>query len=124
MLPDIIFTSSPDVLVAAGKHMPDAAELLKIRTYIAADPDELFKITGGKKFREHFGELNGDRLTRPPKGFDADHPAIEFLKLRSFTVTREFTEKEALSPDYPKLITGAFKTAFPLVAFLRKALRQ
>ena len=124
MAPGYYFHVQPGMFfAAAGKHMPDAAELLKIRSYIAANAKEFLKIVESKKFRDRFGELDGDRLSKPPKGFIADHPAIEYLKLKSFTVSEEFGEKEAVGKDYPKLLADSFKAAYPLVTFLRRALR-
>lgn len=124
MMPGYYFHVQPRMYFsAAGKHMPDASELLKIRNAIAANTKEFLKIVNAKPFKTRFGDLDGDRLTKPPKGFPADHEAIEFLKLKSFTVTEEFSEKEAIGKDYPKLLADSFKAAFPLVAFLRDALR-
>ena len=124
MLPGYYFHVQPKMFFsAAGKHMPDNTELLKIRNHIAANTKDFFKIVEAKKFVDRFGEFHGDRLTKPPKGFDADHPAIEYLKLKSFTVGEEFTEKEALSKDYAKMLSESFKAAYPLVELLRTALR-
>lgn len=122
MLPGYYFhIQSGMFFAAAGKHMPDGAELQRIRSYIAANGDEFNRIVSGKAFSKRFGELDGERLSRPPKGFDANHPAIEFLKLKSFTVSENFTEKDAVAPDYPKKLASSFETAAPLVEFLRKA---
>lgn len=124
MSPGYYFHVQPKMYFsAAGKHMPDASELLRIRTHIAENTKDLLKIVEGKRFRDRFGEFHGDRLTRPPKGFDAGHPAIEYLKLKSFTVGEEFTEKEALSKDYPRMLAESFKAAYPLVKYLRDALK-
>ena len=124
MLPGYYFHVQPKMFFsAAGKHMPDNTELLSIRKHIAANTKEFFKIVDTKKFRDRYGEFHGDRLTKPPKGFASDHPAVEYLKLKSFTVGEEFTEKDALSKDYPKMLADSFKAAYPLVEFLRSALR-
>ena len=125
MLPGYYFHVQPKMFFsAAGKHMPDNSELLKIRNHIAANTKDFMKMVEAKKFVERFGGFHdGDKLSKPPKGFDADHPAIEYLKLKSFTVGEEFTEKEALSKDYPKILGESFKAAYPLVEFLRIALR-
>lgn len=123
MLPGYYFHVQPGMYFSAvGKHMPDASELLKIRNAIAANTKEFLKIVNAKPFKTRFGDLDGDRLTKPPKGFTADHEAIEFLKLKSFTVTEEFSEKEAIGKDYPKLLADSFKAAYPLITFLRNAL--
>ncbi len=124
MSPGYYFHVQPGMLfAAAGKHMPDASELLKIRNAVAANTKEFRKIVEAKKFADRFGALDGDRLIRPPKGFAADHEAIEYLKLKSFTVTEQFTEKDAVSTAYPKMLAESFKAAYPLIEFLRSALR-
>jgi uncharacterized protein (TIGR02453 family) len=124
MLPGYYFHIQPGMFFsAAGKHMPDGSELLKIRNAIVSKTKEFLKIVEDKKFTKRFGEFDGDRLTKPPKGFPADHPAIEYLKLKSFTVTEEFSAKDAVSKDYPKMLAESFKAAYPLVEFLRRALK-
>ena len=123
MSPGYYFHIQPRMFfAAAGKHLPDPSELLKIRKAIASNTKEFLKIIGEKSFKTRFGDLDGERLTKPPKGFDADHPAIEYLKLKSFTVSEEFSAKDAVSKDYPKMLAESFKAAYPLVVFLRAAL--
>ena len=124
MQPGYYFHVQPRMFfAAAGKHLPDAAESLKIRKAIVANTKEFLKIVEEKKFRSRFGDLDGDRLSRPPKGFDSDHPAIEYLKLKSFTVSQEFSATDAMSADYPRKLADSFKAAYPLVTFLREALK-
>ena len=124
MAPGYYFHVQPGMFfAAAGKHMPDASETLKIRNAIAANTREFTKIVGAKKFKDRFGDMDGDRLVKPPKGFAADHPAIEYLKLKSFTVSEKFSEKAVLGGDYIKLLVDSFKAAYPLNEFLRAALK-
>jgi uncharacterized protein (TIGR02453 family) len=124
MSPGYYFHVQPGMFFsAAGKHMPDSGELLKIRTAIAANPKEFFKIVKSKKFTDRFGDFHAERLSKPPKGFAADHEAIDYLKLISFTVSEEFGEKDARSADYPKMLAESFKASYPLVVFLRNALQ-
>ena len=124
MLPGYYFHIQPGMFfAAAGKHLPDSPELLKIRNAIVANTKEFLKIVENRKFSDRFGDLDGDRLSRPPKGFPADHPAIEYLKLKSFTVSEPFTARDVTSTDYPKKLTDSFKAAYPLIGFLRQALR-
>lgn len=112
-----------ECFIAAGKHMPDAGELLKIRTAIASKSKEFLGIVEKKAFRDKFGVLHGDRLSRPPKGFTEDSPAIEYLKLKSFTVYSDYrNDKLITSSDLPKTIVKEFKAMFPLVDYLRRVL--
>jgi len=109
--------------IAAGKHMSDAAELLKIRTAISTHPKEFLGIVEKRSFREKFGELHGERLSRPPKGFLEDSPVIEFLKLKSFTVYSDYKNNKLItSADFPKQVVKDFKAMFPLVDYLRRVL--
>ena len=124
MLPGYYFHVEPgQSFIAAGKHQPDSSELLKIRTEIASNTKEFLKIVEAKSFNERFGQIFGDKLTNPPKGFDAEHPAIEYLKLKTFTAYREYNEDGVVaSADYPKRLANDAKAMYPLVMFLRKAL--
>ncbi|MGB7068948.1 MAG: DUF2461 domain-containing protein [Pyrinomonadaceae bacterium] len=111
--------------IAAGKYMPDSAELLKIRNAIATRTKDFKKLVDGKKFKDRFGELYGDRLRTAPKGFSPDHEAIEYLKLKGFMAYLEFPDDESLiSAEFSKVLAATARAAYPLVAFLRTALRN
>jgi len=110
--------------IAAGLHMPESSELLKVRNAIADKSDEFLKILKAKGFKDRFGELHGEKLKTMPKGFPADHPMIEYIKMKSMTVHREYkTDKVVLSKEYPKRLVADAKAMYPLVMFLRKALK-
>lgn len=125
MLPGYYFHIQPgQCFIAAGLHMPESSDLLKVRKAIAGKPNEFMKILKAKSFKERFGELRGEKLKTVPKGFAADHPAIEYLKMRSMAAYREYkNDKLVLSKDYPKSLVGDAKAMFPLVMFLRSALK-
>jgi hypothetical protein len=46
-----------------------------LRGHIAANWKDLLAITNDRSFKRMLGELQGERLLRPPAGFSADHPA-------------------------------------------------
>lgn len=103
--------------------MPDGPETLKIRTAIANNTEEFFKIIGKKSFRDIFGELSGDKLKSAPKGFDPEHKALEYLKLKEFMAFTELhNDKFLISAEFPKHLVKTMKEMYPLVAFLRNAL--
>ena len=109
--------------IAGGKHSPDSPELLKIRNAIVRDRDEFVKIVETKEFKRRFGELRGERLKTVPKGFDADDPAIEYLKLKSFTAVTDVSDDKFLtSPEFLKHAAETARAIHPLNVFLRKAL--
>ena len=67
-------------------------------------------------------ELAGDRLTRPPKGFDPEHPHIEDLKRKDFMGVCTLTQRFVTAPDLPEALAGVFGAGRPLMSFLCKAL--
>lgn len=124
-MPGYYFHIQPgQCFIAAGLHMPESADLLKVRKAIDAKPKEFLKIVNAKVFKDRFGELHGEKLKLMPKGFPADHPLIEFLKMKSMTAYREYkSEKIVLGQDYPKMLTADAKSIYPFIAFLRQALK-
>ena len=68
--------------------------------------------------------MRGERLKTAPKGFDPEHKAIEHLKLKEFMAFKElFDDKFMVSKEFPAYLVKTFKEMYPLVAFLRKALK-
>ncbi len=61
-------------------------------------------------------------LTRPPKGFPADHPAIDLLRFRQWAVFARLPVEGALSPNLVKTVADYFRAAAPLVKLLNQPL--
>ena len=85
------------------------------------------KIIGSKKFVTAYKELSesvGTRLSRPPKGYEADNPAIEYTKLKSFVAVTPVSDAELTDKNLVKKITDAFETLQPFIAFVNQALEH
>jgi uncharacterized protein (TIGR02453 family) len=109
--------------IAGGFYSPEAAELKKIRKEIAFFYDDLEKIVGEKKFKSSFGNLNRENsLKTSPKDFEKDHPAIEFLKLKSFTASSPIDDKLLSDKDFVKKAAEKLIALKPLNEFLNRAL--
>lgn len=110
------------LLVAGGEYMPPPDRLRAIRQHVIADADGFSKVLRNRKLKETYGDLQQEgKLARPPKGFDADAPHVEYLKLKSFIVWKETDIRKRLPPDLAKELVPAFKDTYPLVAWLRRA---
>lgn len=108
--------------LAGGMWMPEPKELAKIRQEIDYSFDEWKRFTGSAVFRKTFPEgVKGEALIRPPKGYDENNAAIEFIKLKSFVVTQPFTDAAVLNKDFIKNACSVFKAMKPLVDFLNAA---
>ena len=120
----------PDnIRYGGGVWTPASAPLKSIREAIARDEQGWSEVRQNKKLVQMFGgvrgerlvKLKGDRLKRPPRGFDADHIHIEDLKLKSFFVMHGTTASEAAKPGFVRDVLEGFDAASPLMRFLCKA---
>ena len=108
------------VFVGVGMWRPGAEPLRAIRERIAARPAEWRRVLGDRAFRKQFA-LGGESLTRPPRGFVADHECIEDIKRKSFIAVTEFAPASCLQPRFGQQVIKAFEAGEPLMRFLCKA---
>lgn len=106
------------LFAAGGVYMPPAEPLGRIREHIFEHPETLQAVLRKRDFKRVFGELEGERLKRPPRGYPADAPMMEALKLKSFIVSRE-RDVRAESSDVFVWITETFRTMYPFLRWLR-----
>ncbi len=110
------------LLVACGEYMPPADRLRAIRRHIVADADGFGRLLRNKGLLDTFGGLSPeDSLVRVPKGFDADAPNAEQLKLKSYLAWRETNAKRLSAEKLPDLLLADFRAGAPLVKWLRSA---
>lgn len=108
------------LLIAAGEWMPPPERLRAIRQHVIDDAAGFTKLLKNKKLKETYGELQEEgKLSRPPKGFDADVPHLEYIKLKNFIVWYELDVRKV--SDLGKILASDFKDAYPLVTWLRQA---
>lgn len=113
--------SAKGVGIAGGAYMPSADSLLAIRTRIAAHFEEFQAILQDKKLRKAMGDLQGDALSRPPKGFPADHPGADLLKKKQFYFWKELTPALLSSKQLESEILHHFLVMRPAMLFLDDA---
>lgn len=108
------------LLIAAGEYMPPAGRLLAIRKHVAADGAGFSAVLQDRAMTESFGSLQEEgKLIRAPKGFAPDEPLMEYLKLKNYIVWKEMDFKNTLPGNLEQLLTSQFKSAYPLVKWLR-----
>ena len=114
--------SATEVTVAAGVYMPEREQLLAIRRYLVEHHAEFRAALAARKLRTLMGEFDGLRLSRPPKGFSAEDPAIDLLMCRQWGVSATLPAERALLPSLAKDVIDRFKAAAPMVALLNTPL--
>jgi uncharacterized protein (TIGR02453 family) len=111
-----------EFVVAAGVYMPEKNQLLAIRRRLLEHHGEWKKLIEDKKLLRAFQVHDPMALGRPPKGFPAEHPAMEWIKWRQWGVTAHLPAETALKPGLAEEIEKRFRLAAPLVDFLNAPL--
>jgi uncharacterized protein (TIGR02453 family) len=110
-----------ECFLGAGCWHPEPDALGRIRDLIAAKPESWFAVRDKPEFTAHW-ELAGDCLTRPPRGYDVDHPAIEDLKRKDFIALAPLTLSEVTAADLAERAEVRFAASAPFMKFLCEAL--
>ena len=111
--------------IGGGLWMPEAPLLSKVRKEIHYFYHDLVDILNNPLYKKSFGSLDvedGQKLTRPPKGYEAEDPAIEFLKLKSFTASTPLPDEMLTSDKLVGHIIDTFTILKPLIGFINRGL--
>ena len=108
--------SAKDVIIAAGSYMPEKDQLAAIRHWLldhhAGVPEAARK---SPRCARRFAEFEGNALTRPPKGFPCDHPALDLIQCRQWGLHATLPSSAALKSDIAAVVIRHFKLAAPIV---------
>jgi uncharacterized protein (DUF2461 family) len=63
------------------------------------DPDAWLDAARAGPFESRYA-LEGDRLKRPPRGYDPESPIVDDLKFKDFIGGARFSQRTATSPDF------------------------
>jgi uncharacterized protein (TIGR02453 family) len=114
--------SHKEVAIGGGVYMPAPETLAAIRGHLAQHHDQFRKLIRGRKIRELHGDMQGEQLTRPPKGFCADHPAADLLRYKQFLFYIELDPALATTPGLYTEIVDRFRALTPFLNFLNAPL--
>lgn len=111
--------------IAGGLYCPEAHDLKKMRKEIAYFHDDLEEILNEKDFKREFKDFDRnekDTLKNPPRGYEKEHPAIDFLKLKSFECSQRIDISEVTKKDFVATMSKKLITLKPLNNFINRAL--
>lgn len=111
--------------IAGGFYCPEAEDLKKVRKEIAYFYEDLEEILHNKNFKTAFGDFDRNEnnlLKNPPRGYEKEHPAIEFLKLKSFETSQKFDIIEVTKEDFVAKMSKRLILLKPLNDFINRAL--
>lgn len=113
--------------IAGGIYMPMPDDVKKIRQEIDYNWSDFKKIITSKKFVAAFGDVSKDAeysLVRPPKGYDENNPAIDYLKLKSWIASTPLQDADITDKNLAKKIVVAFEAMKPLIDFLNSSMEE
>jgi uncharacterized protein (TIGR02453 family) len=110
-------------LVAGGIWMPPQPALDRVRATLLEDHTALHTILRAPAFRRRFGALSDEAmLVRLPRGVAADHPAREYLRYKSFTVSRSLPDATMQRATLVRTLRTDLEVLLPFVRWLNASL--
>jgi len=112
-----------DSIAGGGVYMPSGPLLRAIREEIDESHEELDEILNAPDFKRLFpqGMETDMKVKTAPRGFSSDHPAIDHLRKKSFTVIRSFSDEEVLADDFYERLLELFQVEETFHRYLRRA---
>jgi uncharacterized protein (TIGR02453 family) len=110
--------SHKEVAIGGGVYMPEPPALLAIRNHIAENHGEFRRILRARQVKQLLGELHGEQLSRVPKGFACDHPALDLLRFKRFILYVTLPPDLATKPAIYTEIVKRFRAMAPFLRFL------
>ena len=107
--------SAKEVVIAAGAYMPEKDQLAAIRHWLLDHHAEFRKVLRTAALRKAFDEIDGNALTRPPKGFPQEHPAMDLIRCRQWGLATTLPAAAALEANIAATVIRHFKLAAPVV---------
>jgi uncharacterized protein (TIGR02453 family) len=110
------FQVSPKgVVIAAGAYMPEKEQLAAIRTWLLENHVAFRAILNKPAVKKTFKEFEGEALSRPPKGFPCEHPAMDLIKCKQWGLRAELPAEAALEANFAATLVKLFKLLAPVV---------
>jgi len=107
-----------ELIIAAGAWMPAKEQLSAIRQWMLEHHKEFRALLNKAAIRRTFGELEGNPLVRSPKGFPAEHPALDLIRCRQWGLSVTLPVETALEKNFAATLVRHFRLATPLVEAL------
>ena len=107
-----------------GIYMPPPDALKKVRQEIDYNFSNFKKLLSSKKFKSMYGDLSKSDefiLSRVPKGYEADNPAADYLRLKSYIAMIDVKDTDLTSKNLVKKTVSAFEALQPVIEFINNS---
>lgn len=109
--------------LGGGIYIPSPDQMARIRKEIDVFGEDLVGVLSAPTFKKHYGDLEREiTLSRPPKGYSAEHPHIDFLKLKSYIAIAPLPDAQYTNPGLVDFVVERLKALTPFMVFLNRGL--
>jgi uncharacterized protein (TIGR02453 family) len=115
-----VHIDTEEVFLGVGMWRPDSESLARIRHRIVDKEAQWVRASRNKAFAGQF-KLGGQSLSRPPRGFDKEHPMLEDLKRKDFIAIKNMKLHAATHAKFQQKVEAAFMAGDEYMRFLCKA---
>ena len=113
-----------EVLAFGGVWGPDRDELMAYRGLLRDNHEEFESLLSSRSLRKTVGELQGEQLSRMPKGFPVDHPAEALLRRKQWYLESTLDIGLLTTPRVVPELAKRFAAMAPMVEFLNRPFAQ
>lgn len=110
-----------DCFAGGGVWHPQPATLKRIRDFLVDNPEAWKRATRSRSFAARY-RFWGESLTRPPRGYPADHPLIDDLKRKNHAAGCAMDDALMCSAELRPVLVEHFRRLAPLLDYLCAAL--
>jgi len=107
--------------LGGGIYRPESPILKLVRDEVMYGIDEFKQIIEAPDFKDVFGNIHGEKLKRPPKGFPADFKEIELLKFKSYALIHPVTDEQIMKDGFIEELGKVFMQMTPFNKFINRA---
>lgn len=127
-VPQFYFHFTPDEFIfAGGQYSMDTDYIKKIRTSIYKNFKQYKSIITNKKFVKEFGKVQGESLSKLPKGYDnldadkSDPLLINSLKMKQYYVFKNYKPEIILTEKVVDVVISNIEQMYDFTKFLDNA---
>jgi uncharacterized protein (TIGR02453 family) len=113
-----------ELLVFAGVYMPEREELMAIRNLLSERHQEFRELMRARSLRNLMSDLQGEQLSRLPKGFPKEHAAEDLIRRKQWFVETTIDGAVVTSSRILPEIVSRFRAAAPMIEFLAQPFVQ
>jgi len=118
-----IHLGTNESFIAGGFYRPKKELLDSIRQAIDYNGSDLKGLMNEKGFKDLFHGFidDGGSLKTSPKGYSQDHEHIDLLRMKTFAVQVDLTQKTVIETDFMQLCIDVYVAMKPFRDYLNKA---